>query len=537
MSKNEFKTSKENYSETVQSLEKLLETEKLKQKEIMMAKLLLEEIFIRFENFKGDTEKFSADISIKKRFGDLYIIISAKGIPYNPLNNLYEVSEDDEDYFNAQILRVNINQLSYSRKNGRNVIAIKVHESDNKTIRETLAALVIGVFIGIFLKTFVSDDINLWITENIIDSLQTIFINVLMLIVAPMIFFSIIDGIVNMSDATYIERIGWRLILISLLKLAFYVALGLLSGFLVGGMPEFLPMLQSNLDSGENIRLSIRDLIVNIIPSNTVEPFTDNNILQLLFLACFFGIMLNRASEYSNWAREGVKFLSRFTIEVIGVLNMVIPFLVAVSMIKLMLSTGLQGILTYVKIITAAALGLPICFLISALLIALIGKIFPVPFLKKAVKFSILPFSLSSSNACLPATLDFCSNKLGMDEKLTKFTIPVGMQFNMDGTAFYVAVVSMMLAQTFEITMDVNFLLTFFLIEFFMALTGIGLIIMPPMLGAMGIPETAVAYFIGIEPVMDMFGTAQSVIGNITSSFIVTRMENRVNTDLYEQSQ
>lgn len=124
-----------------------------------------------------------------------------------------------------------------------------------------------------------------------------------------------------------------------------------------------------------------------------------------------------------------------------------------------------------------------------------------------------------------------------MDEKLTKFTIPVGMQFNMDGTAFYVAVVSMMLAQTFEITMDVNFLLTFFLIEFFMALTGIGLIIMPPMLGAMGIPETAVAYFIGIEPVMDMFGTAQSVIGNITSAFIVTRMENRVNTDLYEQSQ
>lgn len=154
MSKNEFKTSKENYYETVQSLKKLLETENLKQKEIIMAGLLLEEIFIRFESFEGDTEKFSADISIKKRFGDLYIIISAKGIPYNPLNNIYEVSEEDEDYFNAQILRVNLNQLSYSRKNGRNVIAIKVHESDNKTIRETLAALVIGVFIGIFFKVF-----------------------------------------------------------------------------------------------------------------------------------------------------------------------------------------------------------------------------------------------------------------------------------------------------------------------------------------------------------------------------------------------
>lgn len=393
--------------------------------------------------------------------------------------------------------------------------------------------MISGTFIGLFLRTFADSDVNLWIVDNIINSLQMIFINALTMVVAPMIFFSIIDGIISISDASYIGRIGWRLILFSLLKLAFYVALGLFAGYIVGGMPELLPMLQDNSTLNENTSVSIRNLIVNIIPSDVITPFNTNNVLQLIFLACFLGVMLNRAGEYAAWAKDGVKFLSRFTVDVIGVLSLVIPFLVSVSMAELMINIGISGLIAYLGLILTSAVGLPICFLISAALIALICKILPIPFIKKAVKFSILPFSLSSSNACLPATLNFCSEKLSMDEKLTKFSIPVGMQFNMDGTGYYVAVISMMLAKTFEIDMNAEFLLSFFLIEFFMALTGIGLIIMPPMLSGLGIPPTAVAHFIGIEPILDMFGTAQSVIGNITSAFIITHLENKVDEEKY----
>lgn len=112
-----------------------------------------------------------------------------------------------------------------------------------------------------------------------------------------------------MSDATYIGRIGLRLIIFSLLKLAFYVALGLFIGYIFGGMPELLPILQDNSSLDENTSVSIRNLIVNIIPGDLVTPFNRNNILQLIFLACFFGVMLNRAGEYAAWAKNGVKFL------------------------------------------------------------------------------------------------------------------------------------------------------------------------------------------------------------------------------------
>ena len=101
-----------------------------------------------------------------------------------------------------------------------------------------------------------------------------------------------------MSDASYIGRIGWRIILFSLLKLAFYVALGLFTDYVVGGMSELLLMLQDNYTLNENTVL-IRNLIVNIIPDDIITPFNTNNISQLIFFACFLGVMLNRTCEYA----------------------------------------------------------------------------------------------------------------------------------------------------------------------------------------------------------------------------------------------
>ena len=110
------------------------------------------------------------------------------------------------------------------------------------------------------------------------------------------------------------------------------------------------------------------------------------------------------------------------------------------------------------------------------------------------------------------------------------------MQLNMDGTAFYVSIVSMMLAQTFGIPLDVQFCTAFFFVHFLTGLTGIGLIAMPSLLAGFGIPEVAVAMVIGIEPILDMFGTAQSVIGNIASSLIVGRGDGKVNETIYNSS-
>jgi Na+/H+-dicarboxylate symporter len=107
------------------------------------------------------------------------------------------------------------------------------------------------------------------------------------------------------------------------------------------------------------------------------------------------------------------------------------------------------------------------------------------------------------------------------------------MQLNMGGTAFYVAIVSMMLAHTYGVDIDFMFCVQFFFVQLLVAPTGIGLIAMPAIFAAFDIPWMAVAMVVGIEPLLDMFGTAHSVAEDIATSFIVCRNEKKVDEAVY----
>ncbi|MBR1859220.1 MAG: cation:dicarboxylase symporter family transporter, partial [Selenomonadaceae bacterium] len=476
-------------------------------------------------------ENFTAKISLKKHMGDVKLVLSAHGEKFNSLSFYDEISEDDEEYYRIAILKAYQEKMRYYRKGTENIIVILVHETESKEVRNTLLGLIIGLFLGVLLKEFAGVDLQNWILYNVFDALQAMFMDALMMVVAPMIFFSIISSISSMSDAAYIKRTGGRLVICSLLKLSFYITIGLFVGNFIGSMPEL-----SNIFSGEvggysvaaTVSLSIRNLIVDIVPGNLVNPFANNNILQMLFLACLFGVMLSRSGNRTSWAKEGVEFMSRFTIDVLGVISKLIPALVAVSMAELMMKTDISILLSYGKIIFLAALGLPLSLLLSSMLAALFGHIRPTVFLGNVARFIVLPFSTSNSSACMPATMKFCTEKLGIEENFAKFSIPMGMQFNMAGTAYYVAIISMIMVHTFGIDMNLDFILSLFVAELFMALTGVGLIAMPSLFGAMGVPAEVVAFFIGIEPLLDMPGTAQSVTENISSSYLISCWENLV---------
>ena len=111
-----------------------------------------------------------------------------------------------------------------------------------------------------------------------------------------------------------------------------------------------------------------------------------------------------------------------------------------------------------------------------------------------------------------------------------------GSQLNMDGTAYYVAIVSIMLAKGAGLDINFEFIASFFFALFLISLTGLGIIAMPSIYAAFGIPQFAVALMIGIEPILDMFGTVQNVTGNITTSFLVARKANAVEKGIYQST-
>ena len=515
-----------NYSDAIGWLEEQLAKMKVPHHEIIMAELLLEENFYSLLEVT-DQQPFEATISLHKRFGNVKLRLSAQGKEFNPL--FFDETEDDDlDHFShVDILRSYHQYLRYFHRGNKNIIEIYVHKSETKEIRNTLWGLVFGLLLGVLLKQFVDVEVLKWINHNVLDSIQLIFMKALMLVVTPMIFFSVITGISSMSDITYIKRIGGKLVAYSLLKLSFYIVVGMLIGHMIGVMPQLLKLFKL---SGETMSstLSIRNLIVDIVPGSIMSPFVENHMLQTLFLAFLFGVMLSRPSEHLDWAKKGVEFMSSFTIDVLGVISKCIPLVVMVSMIELMIKTDISILLSYGKLIIFAALGLPLSLLVSSALVALFGHMSPTDYLGKISRFIVLPFSTSNSSVCMPATMKFCIEKLGMEKNFVRFSISMGMQFNMAGTAFYVAIISMMMVHTFGINLSLDFLFSLFVAELFLALTGVGIIAMPTLFGAMGIPTEAIMFFIGVEPLMDMPGTAHSVTENITSSYLVACQEKRI---------
>ena len=512
--------------------EKLV-SEKAEPHEIYVMQLLVEETFQRFAKHDKNLQDFSLIMSWQKSFHRLKLLLAAKGEAYNPLLMLPEDAESELPGY--AILKAHCKKLKYtrSRRRGENIVTIRLRDPEYQEVRRILAGLLSGTIIGALLYFGAAQELKDWLETAVIEPIQTVFISALMMAIAPMIFFSVIEGIISMSYSSNIGRIGWHVVIWSLLKLAFFVAAGLLAGYLMGGMPEILATLTIDSNQGNAPGITVGSLLVGIVPGNVVSPFSTNNIMQTLFLACFCGFILNKMDGQLDWAREGVRFMSNFTMNVVQTMSMLLPFLVCISTVKMVMQLGIIGLWTYGRMLLVIALGLPLSFIVAALLIFLVVRCSPLPFLRKTVPFSALPFSSSNSSACLPATLKFCVEKLGMNERITKFTVPVGMQFNMDGTAYYVSVISMMLACTFSVEMDVDFIFSLFCVEFLMAMTGVGLLVMPPILENMGIPGTAVMHFIGIEPIIDMPGTAQNVVGDITSAFLVAGKEMQVDEAVY----
>ncbi len=524
-----------NMSEVMTWLSEILKKEDVNPRQLYYSELLVEELYNQLKNKNKNKDDFSAQITIKKQFTGLKIEIKARGESAFSLAALEELTIEDDDYMSYVILGSFKKKLQFYRRKGENIVLLKLNQLEKKRTIITLIALFLGIAIGAVIDSFFEGDARfIWIDDNILSSIQTMFLNALVLVAVPQIFFSILSGISNASSMATFSSIGKRLILFSLLKMGVYVALGMLAGHLIGGVIQ-TPEIDLEEELGVTSANVLRDLVVDIIPNDIVIPFYNSNILQLLFLAVLAGIIISRGKVWTLWAKNGIDFFNHLLSEMMDIILPFTPLAVMVSMIRLIMDTGLAAIISYAKIILASAIGLPFSILIAGLMVRILCKLSPTVYIKKIAKFIPLPFSLADSTACMSETLAFCHKDLGMEKRFVNFSIPLGMQVNMTGNGFYVGIVSMVLAHTFGIHVDMDFCFRFFWVQFVIAITGMGLVAMPSIYSSFGIPNVGVAMMIGIEPILDMFGTAQSVAANILSSFIVCQRTGEVDEEVYNR--
>lgn len=528
-----FELTNENFSEVTEKIhDELLKTNANK-KEVNRADLLIEETFMRLvENGNATTAK----IKILRRFGDVSIKMETDGDEYNPLVEVTDFDEEDEDYFRTLILKANRAKMNYARKNEKNFVTIHVHDSSNKQIYYTLIGMIGGIIFGLLMKEFCSQEIISAFDSNIIKNFRTMFLNALNMMIAPVIFFSVISGVTSITNAADVGKIGGKLIgfytFTTIIASALSVAIGY---FIFNGEVSRLGVSNG---VGESQSVSLLSMLVGIVPKNLINPIVNGEMLQIIFVAVVFGICINKLGDSVKILHEFIDAMNNFCLRMIMMIVSFIPLIAFLAMSSLIFHIGLGSIFTLGKLIFGQLFGSLLMVIVYSLLLLSIGKISPIPFLKKMLGFIAIPLSTSSSNATMPFSMKLCTQKLGIAPKLSSFSIPVGATVNMDGGCFYLSIASIMLAKMYGVTLTSDVLFTIFITVIALSIGAPGVpggafVCLASIVTALGLPAEATAVILGIDPICSMLRTALNCTGDIAATSILARVENLMDEKIY----
>ena len=409
-----------------------------------------------------------------------------------------------------------------------------------------LIGMLAGVLIGIAALTFQQTGfVNNWVRPW-----GQVFIRLLQLIAVPLVFVSLVKGVIGLSDIGKFSRIGIRTIILYLLTTAFAVTVGMSLGLVVRPGQfvdrQTVVSMQENYKSVVAQKKAEADTMKNsgplsfleeVVPDNFVAATSDNRkMLQVIFFAVLFGIAA-LCIERTKIAPVEQLFDSLYHIllKVIDFVILFAPYGVTALMAGLVIdfsgNLSMFGALAVYAITVVSGL----LFLISVFyptLIYLFTKMKPNFFIKTMYPVQLFAFTTSSSAATLPLNLETTENKLGVSNEVTSFVLPVGATINMDGTSCYQAIAVLFIAQVIGIDLTLMQLFTILLMSIISSIgtpsiPGGSYVILTMVLASVGIPPEGLALILGIDRPLDMLRTAVNVTGDATVAAIVDTQNNK----------
>ena len=367
---------------------------------------------------------------------------------------------------------------------------------------------------------------------NYIKPFGTIFLNLIKWIVCPLVFFSIMAGVVSMRDIRKVGAIGGKTVVYYLCTTAFAVAIGLTFANIFKGT---FPVLSTTDLKYEPSATSVNfmDTLVNIFPSNFVKPFVDANMLQIIVASLLIGFALIMISEkFDNVDFQAVEIMNEICMKVMEMILRLSPVGVFCLLCPVVAVNGPSVLGSLLKVLLVAYL----CYIIHAVVIysasvSVLGGMSPLTFFKGMMPAIIMAFSSASSVGTLPLNLE-CTEKLGADREVASFVLPLGATINMDGTAIYQGVCSVFIASCFGISLTFPQMLTIVLTATLASIgtagvPGAGMVMLAMVLQSVGLPVEGIALVAGVDRIFDMGRTVVNITGDASCAIVVSNSERR----------
>jgi Na+/H+-dicarboxylate symporter len=361
--------------------------------------------------------------------------------------------------------------------------------------------------------------------------LSDIFLRLIRMIVAPLVFTTLVVGVAKVGDVRAVGRIGGKTLL--LFTGATFVSL-LLGMVLVNlfepGSSIHLSLPEGNLASDiKKTTISLKEFIGHVFPRSFTEAMSNNEILQIVVFSLFFGVATASIGEKGDIVIKFMDAVAHVIIKITGYVMKVAPIAVFGAITAVVAKEGLGIISTYAAFLGEFYFSL---LLLCAMIIA--GSFFVLKrrvfTLINNIKDAILvAFSTSTSEAAYPRALEELEN-FGCNNKIVSFVLPLGYSFNLIGSMMYMTFASLFLAQAYSIHLSFATQLSMLLVLMLMSkgIAGVpraGLVVVAGTIGMFNIPEAGLALLLGIDPLLDMGRSATNVLGNVMATAVVSKWE------------
>jgi Na+/H+-dicarboxylate symporter len=402
----------------------------------------------------------------------------------------------------------------------------------NKLTIYILAAMIAGVIAGVLINKTANPETIDNVSKNI-KLLATIFIRMVQMIIAPLVFTTLVVGIAKLGDLKAVGRVGGK-------ALAWFITASLIS-LLIGMMVVNYFKPGQGMELGDINPTSVQDVVGNtkgfslqnfvehIVPKSVVEAMATNEILQLVVFSIFFGIALASMGEKAKPLIKTFDVVAHVVLKMVNYVMAFAPLGVFGAITAVIAYRGLDILIVYGKYFGAFLVGIIILWVI------LIGAAYlfignrTTDLIRRLYGPMVIAFSTTSSEAVFPKLTEELE-KFGCKDKIVSFTLPLGYSFNLDGSMMYMTFASIFIAQAYGIELDLGTQLTMLLVLMVSSkgVAGVpraSLVVVAATCGMFDIPVEGIALILPIDHFCDMFRSMTNVLGNAFSTVVVSKWE------------
>ena len=404
-----------------------------------------------------------------------------------------------------------------------------------------LLGLIAGVVVGLLLHATIGDatpdaTAELKKVAGWFSIVSTVFLRMIKMIIAPLVFATLVAGIAHMGDTGALGRVGLKalgwfvgasLVSLTLGLIMFHLSAAL--GDWAGLTPHLTPPAISATSGLDKAGFDVAKMIIHIFPASIIEAMSTNEILPIVVFSVFFGVAITAVGDAARPIVAGVEALATVMLRVTDYVMRFAPIAVFAAIAAALIEHGPDLISKLGYFMVSVYAGLVALWLtLAAAAVLVLGR--------RALRLfgyirdpALLAFSTASSEAALPRTLE-ALERFGVPPKIASFVLPLGYSFNLDGSMMYMTFASLFIARAYGIDLSlgtqVAMLLTLMVTS--KGIAGVpraSLVVIAATLTQFGIPEAGLLLIIGIDQFLDMGRSATNVLGNAVAASVVARWE------------